>query len=92
MWLVDFKCLSGDEHLFLPLMKWALARCRTERIHILEHIARTPGTKFVRQLRSRSRHLSTWSYLYQAANKDLAAELDQPVAWDPSLYDGDSTL
>src|SRR5207244_675408 len=38
MRLVDFQALNGNTALLVPLLSWALARCRREGIDMLESI------------------------------------------------------
>ena len=91
--LVDYQSLDGSTALLTPLLSWALAKCRDERIHTLEIVGRwlengelgEPVTPSVREL-------PTWKFVYRATTAALAASLRNPRAWAPSLFDGDASL
>jgi hypothetical protein len=95
MRLVDFQCLEqrrGPE-LFLNMLGTAADRCRREFIHMLEMVGLPPGLEAV--LKSASphrRHLPNWLYFFKTNNPSLATALQHPAAWEPSLFDGDSSL
>lgn len=90
--LLDFQSLDGD-HLLRPLLAWALDRCRSEKIHVLESAGRwlEPGG-LIHKLAPYHRKLISWTYFYRAANHTLAQKLKRPEAWAPWLYDGDASF
>ena len=93
MRLIDFQSLPGRSALLLPMVESALDRCREERIHMLESIGLRPELhSSLAPLRPRSRHLPSWLYYYTAHDPELAARLASPYAWNPSCFDGDSSL
>lgn len=91
--LVDFQALNNDTKLLVPLLSWALRRCQKEGIHMVEAMGFRPDKQVViDSLFPRRRQLPSWSYFYQAFDKTLEQELHDPAVWDPSQYDGDSSL
>jgi hypothetical protein len=93
--LADFQCLEAEKapELLSAMQQAALERCRQESIHMLEVIGLGPGLeKRLRRASPHQRSLSAWLYFYRTNNSDLAEKLQNETAWDPSLYDGDSTL
>jgi hypothetical protein len=93
MRLVDFQALDGSSSLLLPMLCWALQRCHTEGIHMLECIGLCPlHSDVFESLASRQRRLPSWLYFYKARDRSLAQKLENPQAWRPSWFDGDGTL
>ena len=93
MRLIDFQSLQGSSSLLLPMIESALGRCREARIHMLECIGLRPELhKLLTPLRPRRRHLPSWLYYYTAHDPELAARLRSPDIWNPSCFDGDSSL
>jgi hypothetical protein len=93
MCLVDFQALDGHIELLRPLLCNALARCRSEGIHMLEAIGFPPEKqRVIDSLSPDRRSLSSWRYFYKATNRQLAESLKDPGAWDPSCFDGDASL
>jgi hypothetical protein len=91
--LVDFQSLDGSTVLLAPLLSWALKRCRSEGIHVLENVGRwlEKGEPMDRAA-PYTRILPVWTYCYRAHTPGLASSLRNPDAWVPSLYDGDASL
>jgi hypothetical protein len=93
MRLVDFQSLDGRADLLLPLLSWALRKCRAEGIHALEVMGCWLGSgELLENAAQTSRALPTWKFVYRANTPALAASLRNPEAWAPSLYDGDASL
>jgi len=95
MRLADFQCLEQDRapDLLMAMLQAALARCRQESIHMLELVGLAPELeKSLERASPHRRPLSSWLYFYKAGNPSLATKLKNPAAWEPSLFDGDSTL
>jgi len=92
MRLVDFQALDGSRALLLPMLSWALAQCRQEGIHMLEHLGFCPQRDVFANLRPRQRKLPSWLYFYKARDQSLGGSLASPEVWDPSWFDGDSSL
>jgi hypothetical protein len=93
MRLVDFQGLQGGSELLTPLISWALAKCREQRIQVLEATGRwLERGESIAQIAPYRRRLSTWTYFYHAHDPELAKNLRDRDAWLPSLYDGDASL
>jgi hypothetical protein len=46
----------------------------------------------IESLVPRKRNLPAWRYYYKAKDRSLAEELRNPLVWDSTLFDGDSSL
>ncbi len=93
--LADFQCLEPEKTgaFFLTAVHAALQRCREESIHMLELIGLPPALeKIAEQLSPYHRQLPNWTYFYRTNNPALAEILKSPEVWEPSLFDGDSSL
>ena len=93
--LADFQCLEQVRapELLAAMLKVAIYRCQQESIHMLEVIGLTPALE--KQLECLSPHrrpLPTWMSYYKPNNASLAENLKNPALWEPSLFDGDSSL
>jgi hypothetical protein len=95
MRLVDFQCLNAERSMeFLKAMLHAAAnRCGQESIQMLELVGFTSeAEKALESTSPHQRALSSWLYCYKAGNPQLAEKLQNPSVWEPSLFDGDSSL
>lgn len=95
MRLVDFQCLDPERamQLLTAMLHAAMNRCRKESIQMLELVGFTPEMEEALERSSpHRRSLSSWLYCYKAANPQLAENLQDTVVWEPSLFDGDSSL
>jgi hypothetical protein len=93
--LVDFQCLEDEKcgRLFMSAVCSAFERCRDESIHMLELIGLPPALEASAELAApHRRKLDNWMYFYKTNNAALAATLENPRVWEPSLFDGDSSL
>ena len=93
--LVDFQCLKPDlaSDVLMTMLRAAIDRCRRESIHMCELVGVAPELKTaVQNTSARERTLGSWLYFYKTNNSSLAQELKQPGVWEPSLFDGDSSL
>ena len=90
--VIDFQSLKPDKELFVPLLLWALDRCRKERIHMLEHVGLSLGSKIPQDMAPHVRTLPSWLYFYRTTDEPLAQILSNPDVWNPSLFDGDASL
>jgi hypothetical protein len=91
--LVDYQALDGSPAMLGPFMSWALKRCRSEGIHILEHTGRwLEKGEFFENAAPYRRKLPSWQYFYRVNNPALRAALSDKNVWGPSLFDGDATL
>jgi hypothetical protein len=93
MRLVDFQSLDGDAAPLVPMLGWAVNRCRREGIDMLESIGfSSEKGKFIDKIAPYQRKLPSWLYFYKAKDNSLAERLSDPNAWDPSQFDGDASL
>lgn len=91
--LVDYQSLQGGTSMLGPLLVWALRRCRSEGIHMLEHTGRwLEKGEFIETIAPYRRKLSTWSYFYRARNPEVRELLSDRRVWAPSLFDSDAIL
>lgn len=93
--LADFQCLDQERapDLLTAMLQAAMDRCRQESIHMLEVVGLTPALeKRLERASPHQRALSNWLYFYRASNPLLAERLKNTNVWEPSLFDGDSTL
>jgi hypothetical protein len=91
--LVDFQSLDRSPELLQPMLQRALKQCRREGIHMLECIGLGPREeKALGNFVQHRRMLPSWLYFYQAAEPRLARSLASAEAWNPSWFDGDSSL
>jgi len=91
--LVDYRSLDGSSTLLLPLLSWAIRKCRAEGIHMLEHLGPwLEEGEVIAVIAPYRRKLSSWRYAYRANTAALAEGLRDRRAWAPSLFDGDASL
>jgi hypothetical protein len=90
--LVDFQFVDDNAHLLLPMLSWALQRCRREKALVLENLGLHVGTISTAHLPAYVRHRQAWGYVYKANDRTLANVLKNPNVWAPSAFDGDITL
>jgi hypothetical protein len=93
--LVDFQCLedSAAPMVLRAVLRAAFDRCRQESIHMLELIGLSPALEAaIAQARPHRRQLPNWMYYYKANDRTLAGKLKSVMVWEPSLFDGDSSL
>ena len=93
MRLVDFQTLDGNMACLVPMLAWALRRCRREGIDMLESIGFS-GEKWsiVSDCAPYKRKLPSWLYFCKVRDERLARKLANPTVWDPSQFDGDASL
>jgi hypothetical protein len=95
MRLVDFQCLDEERsaELLLAMLAVAMDRCRRESIHMLELVGLPPKLEAGLQgAAPHMRRLPNWLYFYKTNSVSLAGTLKNPEVWEPSLFDGDSSL
>ncbi len=91
--LIDFQCRNGRAELLRPVLSRALERCQREGIDMLEAFGFAAAKQeIIDSMNPHYRELSSWRYFYKAKEPQLAARLADPAAWDPSCFDGDSSL
>jgi hypothetical protein len=93
MRMVDFQACEWHDHYCAALVRRAFSECRTQGIHVLEHVGcDLARTRIFDACAPYRRKLPGWSFFYLTRDEELAAHLSQPEAWAPSSYDGDSSL
>jgi hypothetical protein len=95
MILVDFQCLDQEKApaLLMAMLQAGVDRCRHESIHMLELIGLAAHLeRAVEKASPERRRLLNWVYCYKAGDPVLAEKLKSPAVWEPSLFDGDSSL
>jgi hypothetical protein len=93
MRLVDFQTLNDSRATLRPLLAFALEKCQREGIHMMEAIGFSSGTqRIIDSMNPHYRDLSSWRYFYRTNRSFLSAGLQEPSAWNPTCYDGDSSL
>jgi hypothetical protein len=95
MRLADFQCIAPENSLNIltAMLATATDRCRKESIHMFELVGVTPALE--KGLQSASPHgrpLGSWLSYYKVNNASLMGLLKNPEVWEPSLFDGDSSL
>ncbi len=93
MRFVDFQALDLSAAWLRPMFVRALQRCKEERIHMLEGIGiGLPQREIFPDLVPRQRTLPSWLYFYKARDPRIDQSLTDPTVWDPTWFDGDSSL
>jgi hypothetical protein len=93
--LADFQCLDQKNapDLLAAMLEVAMDRCRQEGIHMFEVIGLAPELeKRLDRASPHRRVMPNWLYFYKANNPSLAERLANAAVWEPSLFDGDSSL
>jgi hypothetical protein len=91
--LVDFQALNGHEKELGSALRWALRKCREERVHVLENTGCSIDLQRLPQIPTPyQRSMGCWMYYYRADNKSLSETLLSPKVWAPSSFDGDASL
>jgi len=93
--LADFQCLEegSASAFFTAMLRAASDRCRQESIHMLELIGLSPALETEAEgLYPHRRQLPNWMYFYRVNQPSLGERLKSATAWEPSLFDGDSSL
>ena len=95
MRLADFQCIvpENSQDILTAMLATAADRCRKESIHMFELVGVTLALE--NGLESASPHgrpLGSWLSYYKVNNASLASVLKRPEVWEPSLFDGDSSL
>jgi len=93
MRLVDYQSLPGFENVLPSVLAWGLNKARAQGIHMLEAFGFRPEKQqFIDKLAPHSRRLAAWGYFHKIVSPTLKDELGDLNVWDPSQYDGDSSL
>ena len=93
MRLVDYQSLESDRDSLPGFLREAERRCASEGIHVLEHLGGDlPKTAGIDRHAPYRRKLQAWPFYYKAADPTLEIALQKPEVWDPSAFDGDTSL
>ncbi|MBV8531348.1 MAG: hypothetical protein JO104_08525 [Candidatus Eremiobacteraeota bacterium] len=93
MRLVDYQSVEPEVDYLSGLLGEALRRCAKEGVYILEYLGRdVPKMRVVDDTAPHRTQLENWKFYYHASDPALSAELREPMAWDPSAYDGDASF
>lgn len=93
MRLVDFQSLDPSDVVLPQFIRLAYDRCKHERIHVLEQVGcGLPRMTSFDRIAVYRRSLPAWPYYYNATEDQLDRSLSNPAAWDPSAYDGDTSI
>ena len=95
MRLADFQCIDPENSLNIltSMLATATDRCRKESIHMFELVGVTPALeKGLQSAFPHGRPLGSWLSYYKVNNASLMGLLKSPEVWEPSLFDGDSSL
>jgi len=93
MRLVDYQNLDSDQDLLPAFLREAVRRCAAEGIHVLEYLGGgLPKTAAIDRHAPYRRKLQAWPFYYKAVDPKVEAALQKPEVWDPSAFDGDTSL
>lgn len=93
MAFIDFQSKAVKAAWFYAVLDWALERCTSSGMHLLETVGLCPvGVGDVSSLAPYTIRQQSSPYLYRALNRSLAEALTHPEVWAPSLFDGDATV
>jgi hypothetical protein len=93
--LADFQCLDPEKasSILVAMLREAYDRCRRESVHMLELVGVTPFLERATASASpHQRQLPAWMYYYKTNDRALSAKLQDASLWEPSIFDGDSSL
>jgi hypothetical protein len=93
--LADFQCLDQEEApgILVAMLREAYNRCRRESVHMLELVGVTPFLeKATASTSPHQRQLPAWMYYYKTNDPALNEKLQSASLWEPSIFDGDSSL
>jgi hypothetical protein len=83
--LADFQQIGDGPSLLPVFIAGAIDDYRSEGVHTVEIVGTDPGAPY-------HRSLPAWSYYYRPGDPALAEPLSDASAWNPSSFDGDSSL
>lgn len=91
--LVDLQFLEPDPVALQPLIKQTLDAAVARKAFVLEVVGFSPEKlRLISDFGLHRRRLPSWPFLFKARAPGLAEALTRPATWDPSSYDGDSSL
>jgi len=93
MRVVDYQCLSDDKRVPAAILRRASALCLESGVHALEIVGcGLPAFDVLEHAMPHRRELPAWCYYYHSNDPALMRELASPSAWEPSSFDGDSSI
>ncbi len=91
--LIDFQTSRDDYSELLPMLRWMFDRCRKTGVDMLEIVGASEALQnLIQPFAAYQRKLPSWLYFYRTKDDGLARVLNNPAVWNPSGYDGDSSL
>ncbi len=91
--IADVQTIGGSPQHIQSLLLAGVDECRRQGMDLLEVIGLDEPTRAaLKDLKPRSRTMSTWPYFYKACRSELQGALEKPDSWFPSPLDGDTTL
>ncbi len=91
--LVDFQSLDSNPAILDAMIAAGLKRAKAERIQMIEVVGFSGAVRSqLERLAPFRRQLPSQLFYYKALSKELKVQLGNPQAWQPSSYDGDSSL
>jgi len=93
MRLVDFQSVDANPLILDAMIAAGLRRAKAEGVQMLEVLGFSGAVRSrLEKLAPFRRKLPSQLYFYKALSKELKTRLAAPQAWQPSSYDGDSSL
>jgi len=93
MRLVDFQSVDANPLILDAMIAAGLRRAKAEGVQMLEVLGFSGAVRSrLEKLAPFRRKLPSQLYFYKALSKELKTRLATPQAWQPSSYDGDSSL
>jgi hypothetical protein len=93
MRLVDFQALSDERDCLNALLSEALRMAQRESIDVLEKVGRNlEDTRLIDEFAPYRRKLPAWPMFFHTPDAELHHQLQRPEVWNPSSFDGDSSL
>ncbi len=92
MRLVDYQTIEQDTDLLEDLLAAALRRCVAEDVCVLDKSGLGLPKMRVFDESAPYRRKQPWPFWYRICTSAFDAELRQPQFWEPTEYDGDSSI
>jgi hypothetical protein len=91
--LIDYQSLDPDCASLGPMLDLALHECQEKKIAMLESIGfRATKRSILDSKNPRKRRLPSWLFFYRSKEATLKEQLSRSESWDPSSFDGDSSI
>lgn len=91
--VADAQWLTGDPRVAAALTHAAVETAVNDGVHVLETVGlNIPQTASFQQAAGYRRKLPAWSYFYHSNDAALMDALSAPSVWEPSSFDGDSSI